>query len=54
MLSNETGLLLAGSVTNVIGGPITSTREISPSIDPLGAISSAFKGDEESHGDQKV
>jgi hypothetical protein len=47
MLSSETALLLAGSVTNVIGGPTTNTREISPSVDPLGAISSAFQGNEE-------
>lgn len=54
MISNETALLLAGSVANVIGGPITSTREISPSVDPLGAISSAFKGDEELYRDQTL
>lgn len=54
MLSNEMALLLAGSVTNVIGGPITSTREISPSVDPLGAISSAFKGGEELHQGQTL
>lgn len=54
MLSNEVALLLAGSVTNVIGGPTTSTREISPSVDPLGAISSAFKGDKELHRGQAL
>jgi hypothetical protein len=39
LLADETALLLAGSVSNAIGGPAKiSENAISPSADPMGAV----------------
>jgi hypothetical protein len=42
--ADETALLLAGSISNAIGGPPKiSQNTISPSVDPIGAVKLAFK-----------
>jgi hypothetical protein len=42
MAEGKKALLLAGSVSNAIGAPSEDKKEISPSIDPIGAVRRAF------------
>ncbi len=45
MRSGPTALLMVGSTNNAIGTPPKESAEISPSMDPIGAVKLAFPGE---------